>query len=186
MVFDAYWNGSLKAATRRRRGKCIRRHVEGNKQVPSNWKEFLSVDENKSELYHLISDRIVDEKFPGLVIVTRDDEVLSSSPCDLAGLMSCTHDEADARMFVHASDGAGHGMNKILLRTLDSDVVAIGISMAQKIGFDCLWFAFGTGTTFRYLDATAMAQALGDAKCVGLPAVNALTGCDVTSSFAGK
>ena len=49
--------------------------------------------------------------------------------------------------------------------------------MAQKIGCDCLWFAFGTGTipTFRYLDATAMAQALGDAKCGGIPAFHALT-----------
>ena len=50
--------------------------------------------------------------------------------------------QADTRMFVHASDGAEHGMNKILLRTVDSDVVLIGISMAQKIGCDCLWFAF--------------------------------------------
>ena len=39
---------------------------------------------------------------------------------------------------------------------------------------------------FRYLDATAMAQALGDAKCGGLPAFRALTGCDVTSPFAGN
>ena len=47
-------------------------------------------------------------------------------------------------------------------------------------------FAFGTDTTFRYIDATAIAQALGDAKCGGFPAFHALTGCDVTSSFAGK
>ena len=108
----------------------------------------------------------MDEEFPGQVIVTRDDEVLSSAPCDLAGLMSCTHEEAYTRMFVNATDGAEHGMNKILLRTVDTDVVVIGISMAQKIGCDCLWFAFGTGTspTFRYRDATAMAQALGDGK----------------------
>ena len=45
---------------------------------------------------------------------------------------------------------------------------------------------FGTDTTFRYLDATALAQALGDAKCGGLSAFHALTGCDVTSSFSGK
>ena len=129
----------------------------------------------------------MDEEFPGQVIVTRDDEVLSSAPCDLAGLMSCIHEEADTRMFVHATDGAEHGMNKILLRTVDTDVVVIGISMAQKIGCDRLWFAFGTGTspTFRYLDAAAMAQALGDAKCGGLPAFRALTGC-YTSPFAGK
>ena len=43
---------------RTKRGKGIRRHVEGNKQVPSNWQEFLRVDENKSELFHLISDRM--------------------------------------------------------------------------------------------------------------------------------
>ena len=117
MVFDAYWKDSLKSATRRKRGKCIIRHVEGNKQVPSNWQEFMRVDENKVELFHLISDRIVDEDFPGLVIVTRDDDVLSSAHCAIAGLMSCTHEEADTRMSVHASNGAEHGMNKILLRT---------------------------------------------------------------------
>ena len=189
MVCDAYWKESLKAATRTTRCKCIRRHVEGYKQVPSNWQECMRIDENKSELFRLISDRIVDEEFPGQVIVTRDDEVLSSAPCDLAGLMSCTHEEADTRMSVHATDGAEHWMNNILLRTVETYVVVIGISMAQNmIGCDSLWFAFGTGTspTFRYVDATAMAQALGDTKCGGLPAFRALTGCGVTSPFAGK
>ena len=28
MVFDAYWKDSLKAAIRRNRGKCIRRHMD--------------------------------------------------------------------------------------------------------------------------------------------------------------
>ena len=176
-VSGVYYIIGWYTATHTKRGKGIRRHVEGNKQVLSNWQEFLRVNENKSELFHLISDRIVDEEFPRLVIVTRDDEVLSSAPCDLPDVMSCTHEEADTRMFVRATDGAEHGMNKILLRTVDTDVVVIGISMAQKIGCDCLWFAFGTGTipTFRYLDATAMAQALGDAKCGGIPAFHALT-----------
>ena len=105
-VLFAYWKDNLKSTTRRMRGKGIRRDVEGNKQVPSNLKEFLRVDKNKSELFHLTIDRIVDEEFPGLMIVTRDDEVLSSSPRDLAVLMSCTHEEADTRMFVHASGGA--------------------------------------------------------------------------------
>ena len=39
------------------------------------------------------------------------------------------------------------GVNKILLRTVDTYVVVIGISMAQQIGCDCLWFAFGTDTS---------------------------------------
>ena len=110
---------------------------------------------------------------------------MSSAICDSEGLMGCTHEEADTRMFVHALDGARHGMKKILLRTVDTDVVALSISLAQKIGCECLWLAFGTGTTYRYLDATAMAQALGNNKCTALPAFHALTGCDVTSSFSG-
>ena len=69
MVFE---KDGLKAVTRSKRGKYIRRHVEWNKQVPSNRQDFQ-----------------------GIVIVTRDDEVLSSAPCDLAGLKSCTHEEAD-------------------------------------------------------------------------------------------
>ena len=96
------------------------------------------------------------------MIVTRDDEVLSSAPfpcatLDLAGLMSCTYEEADTRMSVHATDGAG---SHFVLQLANHP--------------------------FRYLDATAMAQALGDAKCGGLPAFRALTGCDVTSPLAGN
>ena len=56
----------------------------------------------------------MEEEFPGLVIVKRDYEVLSTAHCDLARLMSCTHEEADTRMFVHASDGDERGTNKIL------------------------------------------------------------------------
>ena len=64
--------------------------------------------------------------------------MLSSAACDLARLMGCTHEDADTWMFVLALDGAEHWMNKILLRTVDTDVVVIGISMAQQIGCDCL------------------------------------------------
>jgi hypothetical protein len=78
-------------------------------------------------------------------------------------------------MFVHASDGAQRGMKKILIRTVDTDVVVIGISLALMIGCERLWSAFGTGSTYRYLDATAMAHALGEDKCMALPAFHALT-----------
>ena len=37
----------------------------------------------------------------------------------------CNHEEADTRMYVHALDGAQHGMSKILLKTVDTDVVVL-------------------------------------------------------------
>jgi hypothetical protein len=63
--------------------------------------------------------RVVNEEFPGLmVIITHDEKVLSSSPCYLSGLMACTHEEEDTGMFVglHAADRSEHGMKKILLK----------------------------------------------------------------------
>jgi hypothetical protein len=65
-------------------------------------------------------------------------------------------------------------------------MVVLSISLALKIGCEGLWLTFGTGTTFRYIDATTMDQALGNNKCKALPAFHALTGYDVTSAFAVK
>lgn len=187
VVFDIYKKDSLKSYTRHKRGKSTRRRVEGKNKTPGNWQEFLRDDENKSELFHLIAKQVKAELFPGMVIITHDQNVMSSVPGNLAGLMNCTHEEADTRMFVHATHGAtDHGARNILIRTVDTDVVILSISLAHKIGCECLWLAFGTGNTFRYIDATAISDVLGTDKSRALPAFHALTGCDVTSSFAGR
>ena len=89
-------------------------------------------------------------------------------------------------MFVHALDVAQQGMKKILIRTLDTDVVVIGIHLAQKINCECPWLSFGTGSTFRYLDITAMSQTICQNKSTALTAFHALTGFNVTSFGAGK
>lgn len=59
---------------------------------------------------------------------------------------------------------------------LDTDVA---VSFANNEG---LWVVFGTGKSFRYLDA----QRLGDDKGNALPAFHALNGGDTTSCFAGR
>ena len=87
MVFVIYRKNSLKAGTRQTRGKGTQRHVEGKKTVPSNWQEFLRIDDNKSELFDLISEHVENEAVPGMVIITHGEKVLSSAPCDLSGLM---------------------------------------------------------------------------------------------------
>ena len=186
MVFDIYRMDSLKAGTRQKRGKGTRRRVEVKNPVSGNWQEFLRVDDNKTELFYPISERVVHENFPGLVIITRGEKVLSSTPCDLEGLMDCTHEEADTRMFVHATGGVQHGLKKILLRDFATDVEVISISLALNFCCQSLWLVFGAGNSFRFIDATTIAQSLGDDKCLALSSFHALTGCDVTSLFAGK
>ena len=134
----------------------------------------MCIDDNKAESSS--TSCLVNEAFPGMVIITYGEKVFSSAPCDLLRLMTSTHEDAEKWMFAHASDGAQHCMKKILLRTVDMDVVII--SLAQKIGCRCLWLTFGTGTIFQCLIPTTIAQALGNNKCITPPAFHALTGCD--------
>ena len=181
IVFEVLRNDSLKAATREKRGKGTHRHVEGRNKVPSNWQDFFRNDDSKADLFHRIAECIANVQFPGTVIATYDNKIVSSVTCDLTELMDCTHEEADTRMFVHASHGARHGLQRILIRTVDTDVVVIGISLARKITCENLWMAFGSGSALRYLDVTLMAQILGPEKCGALPAFHAFSGGDVTS-----
>ena len=87
----------------------------------------------------------------------------------------CTHEEADSRMILHAADGAKQGYKNIL-----------AISFANRIECEKLNVAFGIGKSFRYLDVPRIALALCNRKSYVLPVCHALTGCNTTSSFAGR
>lgn len=61
-------------------------------------------------------------------------------------------------MLLHASNATKHGHHSILIRTVDTDVVVLAISMAQGLKpADELWLAFGTGKGFRYFTAHEVA-----------------------------
>ena len=89
-------------------------------------------------------------------------------------------------MLLHVSHAANHGHHKILIKTVDTDVVVLAVSVAQGLlPEDELWLAFGTGKSFRYLAAHEIAAGLGPEKAQAFPMFHALTGCDTASSFAG-
>ena len=92
----------------------------------------------------------------------------------------CNHKEADSRMILHANHAAliGHHF-KITIRTVDTDVAVLAISLAATLGpeYD-LWLAFGTGKHFRYLAAHRIAAKLGIERAQALPMFHTLlTGC---------
>ena len=43
----------------------------------------------------------------------------------------CSHEEADGRMLLQASHATQHGHHKIMIRTVDTDVVMLAVSVAQ-------------------------------------------------------
>ena len=180
---------SLKAATRVKRGTGIQRRVVGDAAIPRNWQNFLRVDSNKTELFAFLSNALLrslvqeDKK----LVVTTDMEVLSKPPLpDRSLIAPCTHEEADSHMLLHVSNAARNGHHKIMIQTVNTDVVVLVVAVAQTLQpEDELWLAFGTGKNFRYLAAHEIAAGLGPEKARALPVFHALTGCDTVSSFVG-
>ena len=155
------------------------------------WKlaELPPRDTNKTELFKFLSQAIFtwfyqDDK---QLVIIDGEAVLSKPPLlGLALLTPCSHEEADSRMLLHVSHAAHHCHHKILINTVDTDVVVLAVSVAQGLlPEDELWLAFGTGKSFRYLAAPEIAAGLGPEKAQALPMFHVLTGCDTASSFAG-
>ena len=97
-------------------------------------------------------------------------------------------EEADTRMLLHAVNSTKQGCRRILVRTVDTDVVLRRCQYRQKTDRWTVHCVIWNGKTFRHLDTTHIAQKLGkyNDKCHLLPAFHALTGCDTTSGFAGR
>ena len=62
--------------------------------------------------------------------------------------MMCTHEEADTRMILHVLFASQSGYQKVMFRTVDTDVVALAVSHVQAINVAELWIAFGAGKHF--------------------------------------
>ncbi|KAK3746528.1 hypothetical protein QZH41_007370 [Actinostola sp. cb2023] len=67
LVFDDYQEDSLKKAARERRGTGQRRRVTPSTRIPSDWKGFLRVDENKKELFLLLANYVVAMAIPDAI-----------------------------------------------------------------------------------------------------------------------
>ena len=66
LVFDVYSPSSLKAETRSKRGQGGRRKVTNKNTMPSNWHNFLRHNDNKTELYHFLADKVAQMFAPNM------------------------------------------------------------------------------------------------------------------------
>ena len=73
-----------------------------------------------------------------------------------------------------------------MIRTSDTDVVVLAVSMAATLPNCELWVAYGTGKILRYMCATQMRLKLGIEKSKVPPMFHVLTGCDTVFFFAGR
>ena len=82
----------------------------------------------------------------------------SHQDADTDFISPCNHEEADTRVIIHAFDAARKGSQKLLIRTVDTDILVLAIAYVERLGVQELWVAFGTGKKFRYLAAHEISQ----------------------------
>ena len=97
----------------------------------------------------------------------------------------CSHEEADTRIFLHVLHAAKQH-DRIMIRTVDTDVFVLAVSQMERIPEREVWLAFGTGRQFKYYPIHKIALSLGPQKSRALPVFHAITGCDTVSFFCGK
>ena len=121
------------------------------------------------------------------IYTTHGEHVLSSANrVEMNTLEPCSHEEADTRLMVHALDATLCGHRRIQIRSNDTDVVVLAISVASSISVDELWIAYGTGKHLRNIPAHSIAASLGREKASALPMFHSITGCDTVSFFGGR
>lgn len=187
VVWDRYINNSLKSSARQKRGSGNRVIVKNSTPIPKNWNSFLRVDENKSELYQYLSQCILKLSPEGKELYsTEDKNVVSSQGCDAGVAMAPSdHEEADTRLILHALHCAQCGHKRVMIRSVDTDVVVLAIANFHALGLDELWVAFGVKKHYRVIPVHDIATNLGEEMARALPFFHAVSGCDTTSSFSG-
>ena len=101
IVWDQYFNNSLKNTTRAKHGRGVRRKVSPQTAIPCNWKDFLHNSKTKIEL----------PDFPYY-------KAKHHSSVAVAWTNSkniCTHKEADTRLIIYLLQAAEKGMKNIII-----------------------------------------------------------------------
>ena len=168
-------------------GKCISRRVLPTTKIPGNWQSFLRLDENKCELFGFLANEVAKEEPEKLIISTIGSSVIMNRSFDnVSTRCPSNHGEADTRMLLHAANVSHSGMGKVMIRTVATDVVVKALGMFSSLNLSELWISFGTGKNQCLLSIHSISDAIGAAKCKGLPFFHAFTGCDQVSYFTEK
>ena len=166
----------------------MRRKVSSHAKLPKNWMDFLRDQNNKKELFALLTSKVIEFVCPPskVVYVTSGERVISAG----SDMTNCNHEEADTRAVVHILNALEQGMKSVKVRTVDTDVVIIlagaFYELCQTQPLADIWIAFGMSKNYRFYSINAICASLGEQRSRALPVFHTLTGCDTMSAFKGE
>ena len=100
-------------------------------KLPKDWGSFLRNNSNKTELFTLLADSIYNIQ-NGIVYATKN----SGTVCNkiTRESISCSHEEADTRIFVHLKHAIETDMiNSACILSNDSDIVILSIAFFEEL-----------------------------------------------------
>ena len=92
-------------------------------------------------------------------------------------------------MMLHAANAIQQGHHKILVRTVVTDVLVLGLARFFQLPSQSqteFRVAFGTGKQLRFVAVHELANSLGPQKPRATLFFHAFTGCDTVSCFSGR
>lgn len=190
VIFDRYdINSSLKSATRKKR-QCdnygVKYHINDTTNVAkTTMKKLLSTSQTKDALTCYLAENLLrnaSERDIKLVVAWRSD--CKTSFMDMSYLRS-THEEADTKLVLHAVDATSRGCTEINVYSPDTDVLILLIRRFPNLCSNTN-FITSTGIKHRKISIRDMYTTLTDSTAKALPGFHALSGTDITGSFAGK
>jgi hypothetical protein len=191
IVWDKYIENSLKESTRQKRGSGVRRKVNPQTKIPDNWYHFLREPKNKTELFEFLNEKTVNHIYEEgkEVCLTHNNNIVSNVK-HRKDFMNSDIEEADTRILIHIIHALENNFNKIMVRTVDSDILVILLGHFENLRTKCesikLVLAFGVGKDYVLFNINETFASIGAEVSASLPFFHALSGCDTTSSFHRK
>ena len=197
VVFDQYWQLSIKAGEWKKRGEAstleVRIHGEST-PVPKQFPKYISNAANKVSLSAFLTMAWVEL---GKRLLPEDRELvigggttdghlalsIKNGQCHEVPALYSDHEEAEMRMLRHAQQTSREAQ-RIVIQSPDTEVLLLCITHYNEITSDELWFHTGVNDRLWYIPAHKIADGLGPLMCKALPAFHSLTGCDSTSALS--
>ena len=131
--------------------------------IPANWEALLRSNANKNELFCYLFECIQACETGRKVIISTKDETIVSTQNDMNDVeyfQPCSHEEADTHIVFHVAHCARQGLRKVVIRTVDTDVVALAIEHFPALRLEELWVSFGVSTFDRFLSTRLLKMSM--------------------------
>ena len=201
VVFDQYFDTSIKAGDRSRRGSssALEVHIGGpSTPVPKQWDKYITNPKNKKNLCDFLTKSMCSlgkARLPanprliiggGLKDGERCVEITRANDYHELSDLQSNQEEADTRMLLHAKHAASERQEvNIVIQSPDTDVLVLCAAHFNSIAPKELWFRTGLKDHLRFIPIHEVCQQLSGRILKSLPAFHALTGCDTTSALSG-